>query len=84
MRLGKIQDIEINAEGYRTENINTIWFVQAPTITRNIQLRAIRERKFKISDILTKEGFQINDKEQFGLELRILLLKTLPPIGFVI
>ena len=80
MRLGKIQDIEINAEGYRTENINTIWFVQAPTITRNIQLRAIRERKFKISDILTKEGFQINNKERFDLELRTLLLKTLPQL----
>jgi len=80
LRLGKIQDIEINAEGYRTENINTIWFVQAPTITRNIQLRAIRERKFKISDILTKEGFQINDKERFDLELRTLLLKTLPQL----
>jgi len=80
LRLGKIQDIEINAEGYRTENINTIWFVQAPTITRNIQLRAIRERKFKISDILTKDGFQINDKERFDLELRTLLLKTLPQL----
>jgi len=76
LRLGEIQGIEITAEGYSAEKIETIWFIQAPAITRNIQLRALRDREFKISEILVRAGFKILDKEQFDSKLRVLLLKT--------
>jgi len=75
LKLGEIQGIVINGEGYSIENIETIWFTQAPAIVRNIQIKALYQRDFKISDILVRAGFKISDKEQFDSELRVLLLK---------
>lgn len=82
MNLGKIQGVEINTEGYNIESTETIWFVQGYTLIRNVQLRKLKKRDFKISEILTQEGFQITNKKQFDLELKNLLLKAIPRLKY--
>ena len=67
MRLGAIQGIEINDEG----KLETIWFVQEGI--RNVAFKKLKQRNFKISDVLTKEGYQIKDPNQFDLDLKHLL-----------
>ena len=67
MELGTIQGIEINDEG----QLKIVWFVQERI--RNVAFKKLKQRNFKISDVLTKEGYQIKDPNQFDLDLKHLL-----------
>jgi len=80
MKLGEIQGIGIDDEGQKLSTKKdlkqkTIWFGNV----HNINLEALIRRKFKISDVLLKEGtYQIPDPEQFDRDLRELLLGKIP------
>ena len=66
MKLGEIQGIEIFDEG----RLDTIWLVQERV--GNINSEEIKRRNFKVSAILTKNGYQIHDPEQFDVDFKEL------------
>jgi len=70
-RLGVIQGVNINDEGYcEEEEKRTIWFVQ--NRVRHVSLAKLRKRDFKVASVLVKVGYEISDQEKFDLELKKL------------
>ena len=70
MRLGKIQGVRILDEG----QFRSIWFYKERI--GHISLKEIRRRDFKVSAILAENGYQIDDPEQFDIDLKELLMRV--------
>jgi len=71
MELGIVQNIRINNEW---QDLETIWFAQGSGPIRNVLYKPLRDRDFKISDVLIKAGFKIPDPEKFDADLKNLFV----------
>ena len=64
-KLGKVQTVTVWDEG----KLETIWFEDENHI-RNISLKSLTKRDFKIADILMKNGFKLKNPQRFDGELK--------------
>ena len=74
MKLGVIQGIEIYDKSGTLliirENDMDIWFVQEHV--RNIKLGKLKERDFKIANVLQQHGYNVSNPTQFDADLKNL------------
>ena len=70
MKLGTIQNVNIYDEETWSEG-TSIWFEDENHI-RNISLKSLIKRDFKIVDVLKKYGYNITDDKAFDKQLELL------------